>query len=133
MSRWRSAPNSPTRYSSTVLDLPPSRGGDTGISSMPSLPPSLRVSQPLLFIGAVALIVFAVDAASAAPFGMSAGAAPAPVGGFAGWILMQQATFYRMLSGAIRAAKADGTAAIGLMGISFAYGVFHAAGPGHGK
>jgi len=100
---------------------------------MPNLPPRFRLSQPLLFIGAVALIVFAVDAASAAPFGMSAAGAPAPVGGFAGWILMQQATFYRMLSGAIRAAKADGTAAIGLMGISFAYGIFHAAGPGHGK
>ncbi|MBS0535148.1 MAG: nickel/cobalt transporter [Proteobacteria bacterium] len=100
---------------------------------MPNLPPRFRVSQPLVFVAAVALIAFAVDAASAAPFGMSAGAAPAPVGGFAGWILAQQATFYRMLSGAIRAAKADGTAAIGLMGISFAYGVFHAAGPGHGK
>lgn len=100
---------------------------------MPNLPPRFRVSQPLVFVAAVALVALAIDAAAAAPFGMSAGAAPAPVGGFAGWILMQQATFYRMLSGAIRAAKADGTAAIGLMGISFAYGIFHAAGPGHGK
>ena len=100
---------------------------------MPNLPPRLRVSPPVLFIAAVALIALTVDAASAAPFGMSSSAAPAPVGGFAGWILAQQAVFYRMLSGAIRAAKADGTAAIGLMGISFAYGVFHAAGPGHGK
>ena len=100
---------------------------------MPNLPPRFRVSPPLLFVAAVALIALVVDAASAAPFGMSAGGPPAPVGGFAGWILMQQASFYRMLSGAIRAAKADGTAAIGLMGISFAYGVFHAAGPGHGK
>ena len=100
---------------------------------MPNLPPRFRVSQLWLLAAAVALIAFAVDAASAAPFGMSAGGPPAPVGGFAGWILMQQATFNRMLSGAIRAAKADGTAAIGLMGISFAYGIFHAAGPGHGK
>jgi nickel/cobalt exporter len=38
-----------------------------------------------------------------------------------------------MLSGAIRASKADGSAAWTLLGISFAYGVFHAAGPGHGK
>jgi nickel/cobalt exporter len=38
-----------------------------------------------------------------------------------------------MLSGLIRAAKADGSAAYTLLGISFLYGVFHAAGPGHGK
>ena len=54
-------------------------------------------------------------------------------GRFTGWILDKQAEFYRMLSGAIRAAKADGSAAWALMGISFAYGIFHAAGPGHGK
>jgi nickel/cobalt exporter len=33
----------------------------------------------------------------------------------------------------IRAAKADGSAAYTLLGISFLYGIFHAAGPGHGK
>ena len=33
----------------------------------------------------------------------------------------------------IRAAKSDGSAYWGLMGISFVYGIFHAAGPGHGK
>jgi nickel/cobalt exporter len=38
-----------------------------------------------------------------------------------------------MLSGAIRAAKTDGSAAYTLIGISFLYGIFHAAGPGHGK
>ena len=38
-----------------------------------------------------------------------------------------------MLSGTIRAAKADGSAAYTLLGISFLYGIFHAAGPGHGK
>jgi nickel/cobalt transporter (NicO) family protein len=37
------------------------------------------------------------------------------------------------MSGTIRAAKADGSAAYTLMGISFIYGIFHAAGPGHGK
>jgi nickel/cobalt exporter len=72
-----------------------------------------------------------VDAALAQPFGIPR--APAETGGFAGWILAEQARFYRMLSGLIRAAKADGSAAYTLMGISFIYGVFHAAGPGHGK
>lgn len=91
------------------------------------------VTQSVLIIVIVLAIAGLIDAASAAPFGASASGAPSPVDGFTGWILAEQARFYRMLSGAIRAAKADGTAAIGLMGISFAYGVFHAAGPGHGK
>ncbi len=69
----------------------------------------------------------------AQPFGVNRGAPPSEVGGFAGWILAKQAEFYRMLSGLIRAAKADGSAAYTLLGISFLYGVFHAAGPGHGK
>jgi nickel/cobalt exporter len=74
-----------------------------------------------------------IDAALAQPFGLNRGAPPSEVGGFTGWILAKQAEFYRMLSGLIRAAKADGSAAYTLLGISFLYGVFHAAGPGHGK
>jgi nickel/cobalt transporter (NicO) family protein len=50
-----------------------------------------------------------------------------------GWIFAKQAEFYRMLSGSMRAVKTDYTAVAGLFGISFLYGVFHAAGPGHGK
>ncbi|HET7803757.1 MAG TPA: nickel/cobalt transporter [Pseudolabrys sp.] len=69
----------------------------------------------------------------AQPFGLNRGAPPPEVGGFAGWILAKQAEFYRMLSGLIRAAKVDGSAAYTLLGISFLYGIFHAAGPGHGK
>ena len=38
-----------------------------------------------------------------------------------------------MLSSMIREAKANGSAAYTLIGISFIYGIFHAAGPGHGK
>jgi nickel/cobalt exporter len=79
------------------------------------------------------LLVGALDPALAQPFGLNRGAAPPEVGGFAGWILAEQAKFYRMLSGLIRAAKADGSAAYMLLGISFLYGIFHAAGPGHGK
>ena len=80
------------------------------------------------------LLVFAViESALAQPFGVTRSAAPADVGGFAGWILHKQADFYRMLSGLIRAAKADGSAAYTLLGVSFLYGIFHAAGPGHGK
>ena len=69
----------------------------------------------------------------AQPFGVNRGASPSDVGGFVGWLLAKQAEFYRMLSGLIRAAKADGSAAYTLLGVSFLYGIFHAAGPGHGK
>src|ERR1700741_3678170 len=55
------------------------------------------------------------------------------VGGIAGWVLEKQALFYRALAGMIRSAKADGFGLWGLMGLSFVYGIFHAAGPGHGK
>jgi nickel/cobalt exporter len=53
--------------------------------------------------------------------------------GIVGWILAEQSMFYRALSGLIREAKTDGSAYWSLIGISFIYGIFHAAGPGHGK
>ena len=49
------------------------------------------------------------------------------------WIYEQQAAFYKQLTGLVREAKANGTALWALVGFSFLYGVFHAAGPGHGK
>ena len=90
----------------------------------------LRALHGLLLL---LLLLVIVEAAIAQPFGLNRGAPPSEVGGFTGWILAKQAEFYRMLSGLIRAAKADGSAAYTLLGISFLYGVFHAAGPGHGK
>jgi nickel/cobalt transporter (NicO) family protein len=69
------------------------------------------------------------------PFG---GPRPGPAaepqtGGIVGWLLARQSEFYREISATIRAAKSDGSAVWTLLGISFAYGIFHAAGPGHGK
>ena len=92
-----------------------------------------RALRGLLLPVSLLLLLIVVEAAMAQPFGLNRGAPPTEVGGFAGWILAKQAEFYRMLSGLIRAAKADGSAAYTLLGISFLYGVFHAAGPGHGK
>jgi nickel/cobalt transporter (NicO) family protein len=77
-------------------------------------------------------ILAVASVAHAQPFGMAHNHAEFG-GGVFGWIFAQQADFYRMMSGAIRAAKADGSAAYTLLGISFLYGIFHAAGPGHGK
>ena len=73
-------------------------------------------------------------ALAANPFGAPPGSAPEPQsGGVIGWLLAQQSAFYKQMTGTIRAAKSDGSAVWTLIGISFAYGVFHAAGPGHGK
>jgi ABC-type nickel/cobalt efflux system permease component RcnA/ABC-type uncharacterized transport system substrate-binding protein len=58
---------------------------------------------------------------------------PASSSGFVGWLLAKQAEFYRAMSQSIRAAKQDGTAVWMLLLLSFLYGIFHAAGPGHGK
>src|SRR6516165_1641023 len=78
------------------------------------------------------LVLITFDPALAQPFGLHTNVAPEP-SGFTGWILAEQAKFYLKLSSLIRASKADGSAAYTLLGISFLYGVFHAAGPGHGK
>jgi nickel/cobalt exporter len=93
----------------------------------------------VLLIAALAgllLMAGALDAAfaQAGPFGAPRAQAPAPpMGGVLGWIFAKQAEFYRQFSSLIRAAKADGSVAWGLFGLSFLYGIFHAAGPGHGK
>jgi nickel/cobalt exporter len=73
-------------------------------------------------------------AQAANPFGgPKAAAAPPPSDGLIGWMFAKQAEFYRDMSRVIRLAKTDGSAVWTLLGISFVYGIFHAAGPGHGK
>jgi nickel/cobalt transporter (NicO) family protein len=95
--------------------------------------PRSRVARSILLSICILFFLAVIDATLAQPFGVPRGTPSSEVGGFAGWILAKQAEFYRMLSGLIRAAKADGSAAYTLLGVSFLYGVFHAAGPGHGK
>lgn len=89
-----------------------------------------RLALLALTLGACALTLHPAFAQS--PFGVGAPAAP-EAGGIVGFILAKQAEFYRLLISAVRASKQDGHAVLLLGGISFAYGVFHAAGPGHGK
>ena len=49
------------------------------------------------------------------------------------WLLGQESRFYLSLTQAVRAARTSIAGALTLVGLSFGYGVFHAAGPGHGK
>lgn len=94
----------------------------------------------LLACAAVLLVVSVADAAlhdllAQNPFGAPrpAQAAEPEASGVIGWLLAKQSEFYRQMSATIRAAKSDGSAVWTLLFISFAYGIFHAAGPGHGK
>lgn len=70
---------------------------------------------------------------------MPFGAAPNEPGlilprtGFLGWVAREQADFYLALEHALASLKQDWTAFWLLGGLSFLYGVFHSAGPGHGK
>jgi nickel/cobalt transporter (NicO) family protein len=91
-----------------------------------------RIALALVLIGLAVGALSAAALAQGSPFGVGPGQAPAP-SGIGGWILAEQARFFRALSAAIREAKADGSAAYGLLWLSFLYGIFHAAGPGHGK
>lgn len=56
-----------------------------------------------------------------------------PRTGFLGWVAQQQANFYTALTGALGRLKTDYNAFWVLGSLSFLYGIFHAAGPGHGK
>jgi nickel/cobalt transporter (NicO) family protein len=87
------------------------------------------VAVALAFDGAVHLLM------AQNPFGgpRPPAATEPQIGGIVGWILARQSEFYREISATIRAAKSDGSAVWTLLAISFAYGIFHAAGPGHGK
>jgi nickel/cobalt transporter (NicO) family protein len=98
--------------------------------------PGVPIALLIVIIAGLIFAAGVIDGAlaQAGPFGAPRGQAPAaPVGGVLGWIFAKQAEFYRQFSGLIRAAKADGSVAWSLFGLSFLYGIFHAAGPGHGK
>ncbi len=49
------------------------------------------------------------------------------------WIINEQKQFYQLLTDTMTRLKTNNMAFLVLGGLSFLYGVFHAAGPGHGK
>ena len=97
-----------------------------------------QLSRTLAFGALAVTAVLAIDGvmhvlAAQTPFGGPRPPMNEQAGGVIGWLLAKQSEFYREMSSTIRAAKTDGSAVWALLAISFAYGIFHAAGPGHGK
>ncbi|MBY5814734.1 nickel/cobalt transporter [Rhizobium leguminosarum] len=93
-----------------------------------------------LILSAVVLALLAVASLAHAQSPLGIGTAEPsfqPTGGpFAPLLLYvnyEQQAFYRALTGALKAMRQDPWQLASLIGLSFAYGVFHAAGPGHGK
>lgn len=85
----------------------------------------------------VALAATASAALAQSPLGIGSAEPGIGDGGlfpsFFAWVNAEQQRFYRELTGALAAMRKEPWAASALVGLSFAYGIFHAAGPGHGK
>ncbi|WP_245513174.1 nickel/cobalt transporter [Enterovirga rhinocerotis] len=67
------------------------------------------------------------------PFGMGLREAAPATSGVAALLLSWQSAFFNALRAMLTSIRDGGGGAWALLGIGFAYGVFHAAGPGHGK
>jgi len=94
-----------------------------------------NAAAPAAATTALEAVTQVAEAKPALPFG---GPPPEPgfvlpKTGFLGWVAQMQSDFYQALTAALGKLKTDYTAFWVLGGLSFLYGVFHAAGPGHGK
>src|SRR5690606_27584006 len=107
--------------------------------SLNATPGKIRVASLAVAILAAAMLALAVtgDALAQSSLGIGTNdAMPVSTGLFArqlAWINLKQQEFYRALAGAMKAMRQDDSKLWVLLGLSFLYGVFHAAGPGHGK
>lgn len=84
----------------------------------------------------VFLLLGGTAAVLANPFGAVVPSEPVPGFGFSSliaWTASAQSAFYDGLTSALRQVATSPAALTALLGLSFAYGVVHAAGPGHGK
>ncbi|MBE1208049.1 nickel/cobalt transporter [Aminobacter carboxidus] len=98
---------------------------------------TIRVIFALLALSYV-LSHFAVRAHAQSSLGIGTNEAMVPSTGLfselLNWINVHQQQFYRSLTGSLKAMRDGESGGIWLLvGLSFAYGIFHAAGPGHGK
>ena len=111
--------------------------------ALPSVARTALLKRLLLVLAAVAIIALGMGLIGLwlgpvgkppprNPFGMGLREAT-PSGSIGAWILSVQSGFYASLQAGVREMKENGSALLSLLLVGFAYGVFHAAGPGHGK
>ncbi len=95
------------------------------------------MKKPAMLALTSCLLLIAVQAHAQSSLGIGANeVAMTPTGPFAHiilWMNEQQRSFYLAMTTALKAMREDPWQASVLVGLSFIYGIFHAAGPGHGK
>ncbi|MBE7219168.1 MAG: high frequency lysogenization protein HflD [Caulobacteraceae bacterium] len=92
------------------------------------------LALPLALLALTAAVHPALAQLAHHPFAV--GAAEGAVGRqtmLGAWLIGMESRFYLGLTHAVRLTEASPGGLFALIGLSFAYGVFHAAGPGHGK
>lgn len=100
-----------------------------------SLQLALMLIAVALTAGGLALLALAFSHAAPPPRNPFASGMvePSAAGRIGETIAAVQAVFYRALTQGLQDLRHNGAALWSLLGVAFGYGVFHAAGPGHGK
>jgi ABC-type nickel/cobalt efflux system permease component RcnA len=98
----------------------------------------MRRASLLAALFAIGCIAPMATHAASSPFGIatpdgSGAQFGGPLAPIFAWVAVHQAEFYRALTSALSGLKQNAAGVWLLFGLSFAYGVFHAVGPGHGK
>jgi nickel/cobalt transporter (NicO) family protein len=93
----------------------------------------MRIGRAAVFAAALCLLAGPAFAQSSLGIGAAEVSAQPGSGALFSWIASQQQSFFADLRGALVGIRNGSGGVWWLVGLSFAYGVFHAAGPGHGK
>ncbi|WP_319532784.1 nickel/cobalt transporter [uncultured Cohaesibacter sp.] len=99
----------------------------------------VMIAGCLVLLGLLVSVPATGATAAPSPFGVGLPETTGPMvtgglwGEIQGWILARQAEFYNALKDAVKLVQGSWSALGLLLLLSFAYGAFHAAGPGHGK